>query len=457
MSKLTIEGRHIGTTAENVGYTNSDMNGVTHAKGALDNLNTRMKAVEQGGSTPTPVESAADVPYSKQGWTGVANVKQALDDVQDRLRIADTLVENGGITSEAMLNDMYYNANTTQLAVGQTFVENPWNGASGAKMAIKEGERLRFKGIGWWRHVLDNVYGYVFVDGENKILAIGAKAASEASPTVDGYVDAPAGSRYVYISGYKDYFPRAWIEYTDRPHLKGRKLLQCYGDSIMTYDISNDRFYTYPLILAAKLGAKLSRFSMGGAQIPILNTWIRQSRCDADVYLNALGYNSINNVADYDDGGAASVGSATAALEILPADGSFRDLTSAQVTELTSTAIGKYWYYQNMMIDFNVNPNAQFVCVGFYGLRTDSETNTAAKDFRAELENLVDGISNEHPNVHYINGKKYVLDYSAYFYADSVHPNQKGQVAIAEGLYPYIADLLGKIDVYYDNNPSLEW
>ena len=33
MSKLTIEGRPLGTTAENVGYTNSDMNGVTHAKG----------------------------------------------------------------------------------------------------------------------------------------------------------------------------------------------------------------------------------------------------------------------------------------------------------------------------------------------------------------------------------------------------------------------------------------
>ena len=90
-AKLNIQGDLIGTTADNVEYTNSDMNGVTHAKGALDNLNTRMKAVEQGGggSTPTPVESAEDVSYSKQGWTGVANVKQALDDVHDRLEDMD--------------------------------------------------------------------------------------------------------------------------------------------------------------------------------------------------------------------------------------------------------------------------------------------------------------------------------------------------------------------------------
>lgn len=425
MGKLYIQGDLIGTTADNVEYTNSDMNGVTHAKGALDNLNTRMKAVEQGGGDSSDEEI----------------------DNESLAYLADTMVETSGIASDVISTPMYYNPNNAAPADGAVFVEDRSHTiGAGAKLAINEGEILHYVEIGMQRVVNDNVYGYIFVDSDNKVILRGAKAASAANPTVNGQVTAPAGSRYVYISCPNDTYSKVWIEYENRPHLKDGGILQCYGDSIMSY--SEDRIYPYPQILAAMLGVQLYKHSYGGASIGAMGGWIKNSRCDADVYLDAIGYNNTGS----------TIGTASDALEILPADGSYKNLTSEQVTQLQSTVIGHYWYYLNVIMDFAVKPNAQFVCVGFFGLGAIGQNlinNT--ETFRTELEALVNEIREENTNVHYIDGQKYVLRFSSYFYADQIHPNQLGQWAIANGLYPFLADLFGKMDVAfsYDIKPKV--
>lgn len=58
--KLYIGDELIGTTADNVEYANSGMSGVTTAKGALDNLQTRVRAVEQSGSSGGSSSSGGD-------------------------------------------------------------------------------------------------------------------------------------------------------------------------------------------------------------------------------------------------------------------------------------------------------------------------------------------------------------------------------------------------------------
>jgi len=58
--KVYIGDKLIGTTADNVEYANSGMSGVTTAKGALDNLQTRVKAVEQSGGSGGGSSSGGD-------------------------------------------------------------------------------------------------------------------------------------------------------------------------------------------------------------------------------------------------------------------------------------------------------------------------------------------------------------------------------------------------------------
>lgn len=299
MSKINIDGKRIGTDADIVDYKK---NNAATVEDALDALFEGAG----GGSTPTPVESAADVPYSKQGWDGVTNVKQALDDINnnDLETLAKDLLTAGGITTgwweyEAILaghggNPNYYNGGKLSNLPAK-------NGSRyGTCFRVYKGDTVYFQNCG----TLHN-YALIITDLELNVVDAWPRVSNAEWTTVvtgpssnlDGISITQDG--YVWARKAESSAPPAvWAEWSDRKTLANKRMkYMAYGDSI-SIDKAGAYLFGYPKITARILGAELDKIAQAGASFPFMISNAAHCPADADIVTIHFGANDKHAVHD---------------------------------------------------------------------------------------------------------------------------------------------------------------
>lgn len=114
--KLAIDGNLIGTIADNVEYANAGMSGVSSAKGALDNLQTRLSTVENEGVEPAssaPVivvygdSTASDKPSNNNGrlaYHAQTNIFKHIARISGASSYSNSAI-HGGVLSSSLIAD----------------------------------------------------------------------------------------------------------------------------------------------------------------------------------------------------------------------------------------------------------------------------------------------------------------------------------------------------------------
>jgi len=401
MSKISIDGHIIGTDAEKVVY---------------------------GKNNAATVEDALDALFEGAGSSDDDEISNA-----DLAMLADKLLTKSGIVSAAYLTRYYVDSKATT-QVGGSFDPSKLNGQSdyGNTYAchfvidIYEGDVLHYDGIGFYN---EDYWGYVICDAGNKVLATGGQIINGQRAT--GTATAPAGSRYVYITSIQGYKPRVWVE-TNRHRIKKPvDVIVSFGDSITTDSVEGNRPHCYPILLAKMFGAEVNRISLSGASINHLGASIPRSRVDADVVTIMYGANDANQIKDGD-----TMGTASSALSIFPANYTTSQLTAENITSLEQSHIGRYRLYLGQLLEHLVKEDSVIFCIGpTAALGAIGAYVTALNAFREEVKALVEGLNLE--RVRYIDGSV-LLSVDSFHYYDTMHLNQNGQEMLADGLYPYI-------------------
>lgn len=278
MSKLKIEGRLIGTTAEKVEYTNNDMSGVTDAKAALDNLQARLANVEKNGG----------------GSSGGGEIDNA-----DLALLADELLVAGGTSTESWLKNDYQYLTTSagQTKIGSLFNETPRNGGAWfrAKLRVYAGDTLHFNGLGYGDYI-----PFVLTDMDGIVTYIQPSTGKSGEKAIEheGYCCALAEKSSAML----------WATWTERKTLrKSRKVYMAYGDSISSdtvspsdggaywldsgnYVIAN-RPICYPRIVGMLFNADVYRFGKAGDNLAMTLGGINDCPIDVDIISILIGAN----------------------------------------------------------------------------------------------------------------------------------------------------------------------
>lgn len=279
MSKLIIDGKLIGTTAEKVEYTNGGMSGVANAKDALDNLQTRLANVEQNGGG------------SSSGGGEIDNADIAL--------LADELLVAGGMSTESWLKNDYQYLTTSagQTKIGNKFNESPRNGGAWfrAKLRVHAGDTLHFNGLGYSGYI-----PFVLTDMDGIVTHIQSSTGKSGEMAIeqDGYCCALAEKSSAML----------WVTWTERRTLRNkRKVYMAYGDSISSdtvapsdggaywpdngnYVIAN-RPICYPRIVGMLLNADVYRYGKAGDNFGMTLGGIDSCPIDSDIISILIGAN----------------------------------------------------------------------------------------------------------------------------------------------------------------------
>lgn len=317
--KVSIDGNIIGTTSDNVEYKKNNSQTVEDALDALFEG-------AGGGSTPTPIESAADVPYTKQGWDGVTNVKQALDDIDnDGLKeLLQNLFETGRIYSGwweystilagAGGHPVYDNCDSNDYYIQPPQKDRYHNGAY---FRVYKGDTLYYQDCGEASN-----YAVILTDLNNKVVNVAPRGISSNNPgrssnlegieiTHDGYaiVRRVAGAKAA-----------VWVV-SGRKTLKGNeKIYTAYGDSITAENEwpSSGSAYIgkapicYPRIAATLLNADVRSCAGAGWNFTMILGRESECRADNDIVTILMGANDASQIAR---GGACSSLETTGSIE----------------------------------------------------------------------------------------------------------------------------------------------
>lgn len=372
----------VGTTADRVDYTNTDMSGVANVKGALDAINDRLKDVEDG------------------------EIGGVLND----------LITLSGAKSGKW--ETYRYAYPQGMAVGSTFDPTSFTAAdsySHCAFRVMAGDTLHYADIGD-----TGLTAYVLTDTDNKIVAISSAGllTGTESVTVDGYCYAVA-----YVTGNRA--PVIYASWSDRPTLKSKKGVLCVlGDSISTEGAD----IRYPSMLAQMLNCELDLRAQGGSNLEgaLGNSravGYRYLRSDADYVVVLYGANDATFV------NSIPVGDADDVMEL--------DIDD-DATTLKSTFIGRYRYLVAKLRAMMAK-NAKIFCIG--PLLENNEP-AALATMRTEISDLVSKMGGGANGYYYIHGP-HCLEYVSAFFLDQTHPNLQGHVVLANTIFAHIKKKLG--------------
>lgn len=315
--RFTIEGKPIYTDADKVEY---NKNNAETVEDALDSL------FQSGGSTPTIVESAADVPYTKQGWNGVTNVKQALDDIDnDGLKaLLQDLFETGRIYSgwweySTILAGSGSHPVYDDCDVNNYYIQPPQKNGStlGAYFRVYKGDTLYYKDCGEASN-----YAVIITDLNNKVVNVAPRGISSSNPgRGDNLVGIPiTQDGYVSVRRVADADAAVWVVSGRKTLKNDKKIYMAYGDSITTENSlpSSGSAYIgktpvcYPRIAATLLNADVRSFSNGGWNFNMILGHASECRADADIVTVLMGANDASQIAL---GGACSSLNPTGSIE----------------------------------------------------------------------------------------------------------------------------------------------
>lgn len=400
MSKISIDGHIIGTIAEEVEYNKNNAETVEDALDAL---------FERAGSSDDDEISNSDLAM-----------------------LADKLLVAGGVQSGSWKVYHYINSGKTT-TLGSTFNPNSLGTTDSYRhccFRVYAGDTLHYKNCG----SPFELYGYVLTDNNYKVVALPDSLGyitGTTQVTEDGWCFALG---YVHATNYAVIY----ADWTTRKTLANKKgVLGVIGDSISSDTGATDlRPICYPRILAKLMNCELDRRSKAGANLGMtfdytdLVTGYMYMRSDCDYVTILMGGNDatptqIANV---------PVGDVDEVMALDP---------DTDIETLKSTYIGRYrlllYRLKNMMAK-----DVKIFCIGPYDERSDqTSVNAVLPVMRSRLSSLVTQLGGIANGYYYINGSE-CLPFMQDAFLDHVHPNEIGQVVLANTLYTRIKEVLGE-------------